>query len=60
MAQMTEGQIEAASEDINEEINNSPAMNPDKASQQDSLDFLQGVIEHCQTMHRNIKQEMGD
>lgn len=60
MADMTEDQIEAASEVINEAINQSPAMDPSKASQQDSLDFLTGVMEHCQMMHRNIKQEMGD
>lgn len=57
---MNEEQIEAAVEYITEEINDSRAMNPTYASQQESVDFLGGIIEHCQTMRQSITHEMAD
>ena len=55
---MTPAQIEAATEAITEAIDNSPAYDPDNASQEDSLEFLLGVKSYCESLIDALREDM--
>ena len=57
---MTDDQISDAIDSAVDDINASPAMNPSRASQQDSVEFLDGVIEALVSQRDQIKREMQD
>jgi len=55
---LTEEQLEAAVEEITEAINDCDGMNPDKATQEQSIEFLDGVIDHCHALKQSIRHDM--
>jgi len=60
MAQMTDDQIGDAIDSAREAILRMPAMSSTHASQQNSIEFLDGVIEELTDTRNTIKQEMED
>ena len=50
--------VERCAEEMMSEIEDSPAMDPSLASQQDSLDFLGSLVETIQLNIYNIKHDM--
>ncbi len=60
MAQMTEEQIGDAIDSAREAILKMPAMSSTHASQQDSVEFLDGLISELADTRNTIKHEMED
>lgn len=55
---MTDDRIEEAVEEITEAIDRSPAMTPGSATQQQSMDFLAEIIDHCEARRQAIETDM--
>ena len=60
MAKMTDDQIGDAIDSARETILLLPAMSPSHASQQDSVDFLDGLIRELEDTKATIRMEMND
>lgn len=55
---MRDTDVEAEASGINDEINNNRCMSPEEASRQQSIDFLEMIIDHCRTEIDGIKADM--
>lgn len=56
---MDDDMITEQIEEAVEAVNASPAMNPSRATQRNSVDFLDGVIGELTTLRNVIRDEMG-
>ena len=50
--------IEHAAQEIKDDIARSPAMDPKEATKQQSVDFLDDIIEHCEASRAALKDEI--
>lgn len=55
---MTGDEIEQATDAACKQVDDSPAMDSSRASQADSVEYLQGVRSHCDTWIETITGEM--
>lgn len=58
MSKMTESELDGAVNDVVEYVNRHGAMDPDIASQEDSVRFLGGIIEDMQLLQRTIQADI--